>query len=903
MKLRKYQQDAIKKVLPLIGTNREILISMATGTGQLSTIIALLFRYFSKDNNKKILFIVNRKQIYLQAKKNIYDVFQNIKINTNDIDELNENTNISLTTRQKLVKNDRYKAINKKQFDVIVYYQCESLGIGQEDHIITRVRNHFVSKTDIGIDHFVEKSSKFFGDPVFKYSMEDAIRDKYLLNYRVSYIDNYEISNEYLNDSVYATEILDRHIKSFEIIADAIIDRVKEQKTIIFCPNISYATTLTKSINKIKNSKIRSKAVVSDLAISEINHIVQGFRNDSQYSILISVDLLASGFDFPNVKNIVFLRNYPSISQVLQLLSRFLRPYEGKDYLNVLDFVGLKAFENDNPESRVKNYSENDINENKEDVRIVDKTNRRTRTEIIFRDKKSINGVLGVSDLAEEVSHIISNMPSEQGRMIGVFGKWGRGKTFLINEAWKTLQKYPSIKRVDFHAWKYQETPALWAYLYENFASSYYNSVSSKWKKFCRRIKLNRLRLGNTAIFWFFLSLLLTSVVTFLLPISDKISIVKKIISIIGIPLIFNLGIIFFKYKNSARELFKEYYTKTSFTSLLGVQAEVQKELKHLIKAWCSYNKNLKILLFVDDIDRCHEEKIIQLIDSLRIMLDDEELSDKLVVVTAIDERILKRAIKIKYSPIINDPSINTINTHILVSEYLDKLFITSIKLGDLTSEEKDEFFKEFTKKDRIESELISYNQLYGFLSTSQDYDKSKINNDSNESLVSLVEDNDYLVNDSDESLIIDNDNIEAYSLVHDEEYLLENQEALNVTNKLSTDEINLLRRKLKYIDKVTPRQIRIFYYRYLIAKNLLIRQYSKLGKKNIWVSSQYSFVIVDLLIIFSKHENSEMILEEKEKVDQYKRKKIRIIYVNNIEVDSLDYRVLLNILDTVIGY
>ncbi|EXY73726.1 hypothetical protein M124_2489, partial [Bacteroides fragilis str. 3988T(B)14] len=43
---------------------------------------------------------------------------------------------------------------------------------------------------------------------------------------------------------------------------------------------------------------------------------------------------------------------------------------------------------------------------------------------------------------------------------------------------------------------------------------------------------------------------------------------------------------------------------------------KLKKELKTLIKTWDKYTKDLRIFLFVDDIDRYSEKKIIQSIDS-----------------------------------------------------------------------------------------------------------------------------------------------------------------------------------------------------------------------------------------------------------------------------------------------
>lgn len=289
-------------------------------------------------------------------------------------------------------------------------------------------------------------------------------------------------------------------------------------------------------------------------------------------------------------------------------------------------------------------------------------------------------------------------MPNESGRMIGIFGEWGRGKTFLMKYIWDNLEKKNSFYKVDFQAWKYQETPAVWAYLYEKIADSYYNSTTNIFRKLYRRFKLNFYRLGWYNVLFFLIYFCISLFVSFGISFDDKLKLFQVIYTSLGAATILSIITLVFRFKNSARELFNKYYSKASFTHVLGIQAEVQKELKNLIKAWVSFkghnnckycrDRNRKILLFVDDIDRCSEDKIIKLIDSLRIMLDDEELSRKLIIVTAIDDRILKRAIKLKYIHF-TKTGVENLSIDNLVCEYMDKLFIIGIKLGSLTSDEK----------------------------------------------------------------------------------------------------------------------------------------------------------------------------------------------------------------------
>ena len=96
-----------------------------------------------------------------------------------------------------------------------------------------------------------------------------------------------------------------------------------------------------------------------------------------------------------------------------------------------------------------------------------------------------------------------------------------------------------------------------------------------------------------------------------------------------------------------AEDVVKKYTNRHSFKNTLGIQADIQEEIIKLLKVWIPTSKigKKKILLIVEDIDRCSEDKILQNIDALRIMLDDEKLKDKLLVITAIDERILQLAV------------------------------------------------------------------------------------------------------------------------------------------------------------------------------------------------------------------------------------------------------------------
>src|SRR6185369_1752165 len=137
-------------------------------------------------------------------------------------------------------------------------------------------------------------------------------------------------------------------------------------------------------------------------------------------------------------------------------------------------------------------------------------------------------------------------------------------------------------------------------------------------------------------IFWFLFSFLLSTYFAFFIEPEQKINFILMTIGYISLGSLFAILFLYLRYGKRAISLFQKYYSKISFVQILGTQAEVQKELRDLLKTWEKFAANEPIILFVDDIDRCPENKIIQIVDALRVMLDDSEISKKVIVVTAL---------------------------------------------------------------------------------------------------------------------------------------------------------------------------------------------------------------------------------------------------------------------------
>lgn len=886
IKLREYQQRAVDTVAPLIGSQEKILISMAPGTSKLLTMSHILYQYLKTEGriyDEKILFIVNTETLASQAFDTLTRTFGDDKAITKELTSIRSST-VLVTTLEELHQFSYPQRFEEGLFQVIVFYNCETIGMGNTD--VRNIIKFFVPYSTVGIDSVVANSSLYLGDPVYVYTLHDAVQDKVLVNISYTQISSYlklSENKEFIDRiSSFTKESIDTLLidkQHYIPLADSILELTNNKKTLVICSHEDVATQLSFAINSIEDKYSISWSPSSDVRTYKL----VSFEEEGKPFILTTTLNSLQGIELPITENIIFLCKIKDKSTFYALTSRFLKPVSGKRILNILDYFGNQEVVN----QFLEEYNIGIKQKTEESEPIQNSSTPEhlfTSTCIIARDKKDIEAVMGVKDLAAELSDIISRLSYEQGRMIGIFGEWGRGKTFLINETWKILKNNPNIHRIDFQAWKYQETPATWAYLYEQFADDYYKSAKCGLQRFWRRIRLNLMRLGWKELLWFVLSLAITLVIRFFIPFDAKFDLFLKIISTFSITFIINLIIIYFSYRYSARELFKKYYTRPSFTHLLGIQAEIQKELKQLLAVWTKQEPDAKFMLFVDDIDRCPEDRIIQIIDSLRVMVDDEELSKKLIIVAAIDQRILKKAITYKYATTRKQEK-----DHIDTSEYIDKLFMISIKLGDLTPGESDEYFTTLSKAD-LRAASAGQTRQESETGTGQ----TQPGNTENETVADISAPREA----GDEETEEDQTTIQTNTNTPAPVAPAESRDAFGITR----EESELLKQKIILFQKISPRQIRIFYFRYLIAKNLLIRQYNKINRKNIWITSAYSGHFIELLINLSTHEGCEIISKEKKAVitatdEKHKTDLLRI------EVDRLDYEILICIMDIVIGY
>ena len=414
---------------------------------------------------------------------------------------------------------------------------------------------------------------------------------------------------------------------------------------------------------------------------------------------------------------------------------------------------------------------------------------------VVDKDAVPCFGVDSLAECYAKQIEKIADSSVDAVPMIGIFGPWGRGKTYFYTRIKDYFTKHnKKFQFVEFNAWKHRETPAIWAYLYETI---YRNS--SWWTKFKLWLKDKwRGALKITSIF--VLAWLLSVLLAKLPNLSERVLSLFKDLSLpiawIGGVSVFIYG--FINNPTSALSLIKKYSGRRSFTSELGIQNEVEEHLVSLLKSMVTDPTKKRIILYVDDIDRCNAIKMIDVIDSLRVILENEEIRKRLVVLCSLDEnKIMSGYIHLNQD--IYSSETDRLTT--MAREHMEKLFIFGIKLPELDTTQQRMFVrsiinhgKEATESSHIETQIpySTYRKHASLIPVSASEDEKEIND-------TVIED---------------------------------------ILNEFITN----------YSGTLTPRKLRIIYYRLLMAINIaaagggamtretamkILEQSTKIGVKN----------------------------------------------------------------------
>lgn len=384
---RYYQEIAINKVMDAVAHNKQrILITLATGTGKTFVAFQIAWKLFKsrwnqlKDGKRtpRILFLADRNilasQAYLAFSPFGEDAL--VRINPTQIakrGEVPKNGSIFFTIFQTFMSGAEGKPYfgdyEPDFFDFVIIDECHRGGANDESNW-RDILNYFSSAVHLGLTATPKREDnadtyRYFGEPVYKYSLKEGIQDGFLTPFKVKRIQTtmdeyvYTADDEIIDGDVEEGYVyIEKDFNKKIIIEQRERKRVQEmlaninqnEKTLVFCANQAHAAMVRDIINqevKIKKTDYCVRVTANDGAIGD-TYLKQFQDNDKSIPTIITTSQkLTTGVDARNIRNVVLMRPVNSMIEFKQIIGRGTRLFEGKHYFTIIDFVNAYHFFND----------------------------------------------------------------------------------------------------------------------------------------------------------------------------------------------------------------------------------------------------------------------------------------------------------------------------------------------------------------------------------------------------------------------------------------------------------------------------------------------------------------------------------------------------------------------------
>jgi len=251
--------------------------------------------------------------------------------------------------------------IHQTFFDFIVIDECHRGGANDESNW-RGILEYFSPAVQLGLTATPKRKDnvdtyKYFGEPVYIYSLKEGVNDGFLTPFKVKRIKTT------LDDYVYTSDdqIIEGEVEEGKVYEEADFNRIifikerevnririllneinQNEKTIIFCATQDHALAVRDLINIMKDSKDPNYCVrVTANDGARGDQYLREFQDNEKTipTILTTSQKLSTGVDARNVRNIVLMRPVNSMIEFKQIIGRGTRLFDGKEYFTIYDFV------------------------------------------------------------------------------------------------------------------------------------------------------------------------------------------------------------------------------------------------------------------------------------------------------------------------------------------------------------------------------------------------------------------------------------------------------------------------------------------------------------------------------------------------------------------------------------
>jgi type I restriction enzyme R subunit len=380
---RYYQDISIHRATEAILKGRHrVLLTLATGTGKTMVAFQICWRLWSTRWNRtgesrkpRILYLADRNVLVDDPKDKIFAPFGDArhKIIGGDVRKSRE---MYFSTYQAIahdeVRPGLYREFPRDFFDLVIVDECHR-GSAKDSSNWREILDYFAPAVQLGMTATPLRADnrdtyRYFGNPLYQYSLRTGIEDGFLAPYRVhrvvttvdaagwrptkGEVDRY---GREIPDLEYGTKDFERSVAlkaRTETIARHLTDFMERTdpfaKTIVFCVDQEHAEEMRRALNNLNAGRVRKLPDYVCRVTSDEGEIGGGHLSRFQELetispvILTTSQLLTTGVDVPTCKNIVLARVIGSMTDFKQIIGRGTRVREdyGKLFFNIIDYTG-----------------------------------------------------------------------------------------------------------------------------------------------------------------------------------------------------------------------------------------------------------------------------------------------------------------------------------------------------------------------------------------------------------------------------------------------------------------------------------------------------------------------------------------------------------------------------------
>ncbi|MBI1974310.1 MAG: DEAD/DEAH box helicase family protein [Candidatus Zambryskibacteria bacterium] len=405
---RYYQEIAINQaVQSILQGKRRVLLTLATGTGKTVVAFQICWKLWNSRWNRtgqhrrpRILYLADRNVLVDDPKDKIFAPFGDARHKIEGGNAI-KSREMYFSTYQAIAKDENrpglYKEYAPDFFDLIIVDECHR-GSARDESNWQDILKYFGPAFQIGMTATPLRKDnldtyRYFGNPVYTYSLRQGIDDGFLAPYRVhrivttadaagwrpskGEIDRY---GREIPDLEYGTKDFERAVAlkaRTEAIARNLTDFLKKTdrfaKTIVFCVDQEHAEEMRKTLNNLNADVVKDKPdyvarVVSDEGKIGRGHLDRFMELETVVPTIVTTSqMLTTGVDVPTCKNVVLARVINSMTEFKQIIGRGTRVRDdyGKLYFNILDYTGsaTRLFADSDFDGEPALISEEEMNE------------------------------------------------------------------------------------------------------------------------------------------------------------------------------------------------------------------------------------------------------------------------------------------------------------------------------------------------------------------------------------------------------------------------------------------------------------------------------------------------------------------------------------------------------------